>query len=91
MIREGNITIITGKDGEPQSKIIKPCPFCGGKPEIITKGMVSNTVGIIISCLDCEANITSISNSEKYTSDKMMTINKWNRRTIIDVCKDFDC
>ena len=87
--------MIIGEDGNPQSKFIEPCPFCGGKPEIkyITKGsnMETDTIKIIVSCLDCEANIASVSTPEKYTNDKVIIINKWNRRTAIDVCKDFDC
>lgn len=36
---------------------LKPCPFCGGKPELIRMG--TNRVSMVIGCEDCGATVES--------------------------------
>ena len=53
---------------------LKPCPFCGGKAELVSIGKVPN-IKYTISCGTggCMANISHCSSAEN-------AINAWNKR-----------
>ena len=50
---------------------LKPCPFCGGTPELIERKIVKRS-GFFVLCLSC-GNRTSV-------WDKDHVIRCWNRR-----------
>lgn len=54
---------------------LKPCPFCGGKPEKIYKSTGQTTH---IECPDCHAQFPKSTNENKYDDE-------WNRRHV-DTC-----
>ena len=52
---------------------LKPCPFCGGKVEIIKCGLFGNDVGYYPKCKKCGCEL------KVYTS-KQNAKKAWNRR-----------
>lgn len=56
----------------PEHAELKPCPFCGGEPEIERMG--TPRVSMIITCTDCGASVES---GEEWISEHC----KWNTRT----------
>ena len=67
---------------------LKPCPFCGGKPNgikqiSINHGMDGAFLNWIIGCSECGANIESAADSfygREYDSTPGTIVSKWNRR-----------
>ena len=53
---------------------MKPCPFCGGKPELILLGMFKNSNECFVKCNKCK-----IEQGHMYMS-KQAAITAWNRR-----------
>ena len=69
---------------------LKPCPFCGEKPEIITEEhygdlMVASEDGkavIRIMCPDCHVEMYDHSYDFPAYEDRLvLAVAKWNRRT----------
>ena len=52
---------------------LKPCPFCGGKAEIIKTHLFGKTVGYMAGCKNCWCELRI------YTS-KQNAVKAWNRR-----------
>ena len=51
---------------------LKPCPFCGGKAELITEYLVIGLAVTKVQCTSCESS-TALTNRKK-------AIAIWNRR-----------
>ena len=57
---------------------IKPCPFCGGKVEIIEDLNFLGEVGI--ECQDCFIQFTAPTHDERVIDEKGYMITMWNGR-----------
>ncbi len=55
---------------------LKPCPFCGGKAEIITWNTVGWAIVYGVMCLKCEVGIEGT--FKNYT--RAEAIEAWNKR-----------
>lgn len=52
---------------------LKPCPFCGGKPEIHQTERWETYGGYFVMCREC------LTSGNNYSS-KNIAVEKWNRR-----------
>ncbi len=58
---------------------LKPCPFCGGEPELEDWTHVYES-GTTIRCKDCDAHIVEGVDDGNGWHDR--AVRKWNRRTV---------
>jgi Lar family restriction alleviation protein len=58
---------------------LKPCPFCGGKAEIIEDMNFIGEVGI--ECQNCFIQFTAPTHDKRVIDEKGYMITMWNRRT----------
>ena len=83
ILREAVIDLI-----ETEQLAIKPCPFCGGKPEIMDEEMFerlkevdeNNMACITIKCSKCHLAFYDYTNERDYFVRKFLVVEKWNRR-----------
>ena len=60
---------------------LKPCPFCGGIPELKHKvGVANKSTGSYIRCNSCETETKVFPVSPEWSSDEKAA-ETWNRRT----------
>ncbi len=62
---------------ELQAEQLKPCPFCGGKPELCDCVSWDGRLGFYVRCNDCHVE------SGRYTgagSDRQDVTEAWNKR-----------
>lgn len=67
---------------------LKPCPFCGEKPDhyvLTEKGTTQNFIKVAIRCAKCNIEIINSipSGSPMYRFDELnqLVVKLWNRRT----------
>lgn len=63
-------------------KELKPCPFCGGKAEMVTEYSDPFECGGVIYCVDCGAKIEFGCGGEV----RLNAVEAWNRRVKDDEC-----
>lgn len=56
------------------NKELKPCPFCGGKAEIISEETYSGHNLFWVECIECDCRTSDYEDNEKEA------IESWNRR-----------
>lgn len=58
---------------------LKPCPFCGGRAELIFDYAVEGFIDAI-ACQKCPAAVFTLHNWEKEEKLKQFLVESWNKR-----------
>jgi len=62
---------------EDIKRVLKPCPFCGGKPKLITRQCMEDCVDSYVECTRCDARTAGC---EDAYGDPTYAANEWNTR-----------
>lgn len=54
---------------------LKPCPFCGGKAEVLINEYSDSSKEYLVACTECDGMV------ERWRKTEKEAIEQWNRRT----------
>lgn len=56
-------------------KPLKPCPFCGGKAEVLINEYSDSSKEYLVACTECDGMV------ERWRKTEKEAIEQWNMRT----------
>jgi len=71
------------KGDKKSAKELKPCPFCGGKAELITNYINHKKTFFYVLCIECNAAAKEYSDNVVFNkAGKEQAIAAWNKRGV---------